>query len=253
MLQPDKVEHHLYDPFTKLCVPLWKVLLDDEALSPSGQSNLGSLQAKLWHREGDFNIYAGDDSKSLRRPDFLALSSQTLLWLDEESKRRPDWSMTVFPMKVQKTRVSKLRKERHPLAAQPATHVSEASSHLRNEENRRHSMPPIDEEPSHTSSSKRSTKRKWCRTQRMVLSIPTSDPAGTRRTRSLSRVRLRMIRCHSSTYVVGIAQRDSQIILSYLDATYVLRMASFDFVENPQYLALVLFGMFKCKPRDAWF
>ncbi len=160
MLQPDKVEHHLYDPFTKLCVPLWKVLLDDEALSPSGQSNLGSLQAKLWHREGDFNNYAGDDSKSLRRPDFLALSSQTLLWLDEESKRRPDWSMTVFPMEVQKTCVSKLRKERHPLAAQPATHVSEAFSHLPNEENRRHSMPPIDEEPSHTSSSKRSTKRK---------------------------------------------------------------------------------------------
>lgn len=255
MLQPDKVEHHFYGPFTELCVPFWNTLLGDEVLSPSDQSKSWSLHTKLWHREGDFNIYAGDDSKSLRRPDFLALSSQTLLWLDQESKRRPDWSMTVFPMEVQKTCVSKLRKKRHPLAAQPATHVSEVSAELPNEENRRHSMPPIDEEPSHTSSSKRSAKRK------MVQDPENGSQQSNKRprryqTKKESQLAAYALECFVATprlYVVGIAQRDSQIILSYFDATCVLRMASFDFVENPQYLALVLFGVLKCTPRDAGF
>ncbi|KAK0185078.1 hypothetical protein F5146DRAFT_1006126 [Armillaria mellea] len=151
----------------------------------------------------------------------------------------------------------KHRKERHPLAAQPATHVSKTFSHLLNEENRRHSIPPIDEESSHTSSSKRSSKRKMIQDPENGSQHSNKRPHRYQ-TNKESRLAAYAFECFVATprlYAVGIAQRDSEIILSYFDTTCVLRMVSSDRVENPQYLALVVFGMVtgKCTPRDPGF
>ncbi|KAK0488516.1 hypothetical protein IW261DRAFT_1326532 [Armillaria novae-zelandiae] len=117
-------------------------------------------------------------------------------------------------------------------------------------------MPPIDEEPSHTSSSKRGgAKRKLVQDPENGSQHSNKRPRWYQ-TNKESQLAAYALECFVATprlYVVGIAQRDSQIILSYFDATCVLKMASFDFVENPQYIALVLFGMLKCTPRDAGF
>ncbi|KAK0434167.1 uncharacterized protein EV420DRAFT_1683863 [Desarmillaria tabescens] len=209
-----KVEHHLYDPFTKLCTPLWKTLLDDP-ISSSRATSIFMLET---------------NSKSSRRPDFLALSSQTLLWLDGDSKRQPDWSMTVFPMEVQKTRVSKLRKERHPWQLNQQHTFPKPLRTARMNTPARHSMPPVDEEPSHTSSSKRSTKR------------------GMNKVPQLAADALECFVATPRLYVVGIAQRDSQIVVIFRRYLHV-EDAAFDFIEKPQYLVLVLFAMLKCTPR----